>query len=499
MTTHLTPQQIQRILTEEFAVDATTASHLDHCATCQQQLETIAAGSEWWTRTSQFLAMSDPVDRAHSETFLLGVTGHPATDAPEPGDAWTQVLDAPAHPEMLGRLGHYDIESVIGQGGMGIVYKGFDRHLNRPVAIKVLSPHLASNGIARKRFAREARAAAAVVHPHVVPIHGVSSDTRFPFIVMPLVAGRNLQDHVEKQGCLETRDIVRIMLQVAAGLEEANKQGLVHRDIKPANILMEEDVSRVMITDFGLARAADDAAMTQTGWLAGTPHYMSPEQARGGDVGHRSDLFALGGVAYFMATGRVPFRAEKPVAILHRICNDEITPVQQINPDIPLRLARIIEKLLEKRPGDRFADAASLREACEDYLAHLNRPDRRVAPQPVMTRRVLKQRRALCWRWLLGSLAIVVVAVAFVVWPQPAGSPHNEMTPSPTAGHNGIESIARQFDLSPNFEQRLNQLDDDLRQLEHHMFGVPGLSIESGGPPTSAEPTVPDFIREEKQ
>ena len=206
---------------------------------------------------------------------------------------------------------------------MGVVFKGFDRELNRSVAIKFLAPHLAHSGTARKRFEREARAAAAVVHPNVIPIHGVSSTNNYPYIVMPLASGRSLQTHIDRQGPMELKDIVRVAIQIAAGLNAAHHHGLIHRDIKPANILIEKDVSRVMITDFGLARAADDVAMTQTCWLAGTPHYMSPEQAKGLAIDHRSDLFSLGSLIYFMATGREPFRAEKPVAVLHKICNDQ--------------------------------------------------------------------------------------------------------------------------------------------------------------------------------
>ena len=170
---------------------------------------------------------------------------------------------------------------MIGRGGMGVVYKGFDAELNRPVAIKFLAPHLSVSGVARKRFAREAQAAAAVVHPNVVPIYSIGTSQKRPFIVMALVSGRSLQKHVEDHGPLPAEDVVRIAQQISAGLSAAHEQGLVHRDIKPANIMLEKEVSRVLITDFGLARASDDASMTQSGWLAGTPHYMSPEQTKG--------------------------------------------------------------------------------------------------------------------------------------------------------------------------------------------------------------------------
>ena len=236
-----------------------------------------------------------------------------------------------------------------GAAGWELSFKGFDAELNRPVAIKFLAPHLAASGVARQRFAREAQAAAAVVHPNVVPIHSVNSSPVRPYIVMALVSGRSLQKHVEHHGPLPVKDVVRIGQQIAAGLAAAHEQGLVHRDIKPANILLEHDVSRVMITDFGLARAADDAALTQTGWLAGTPHYMSPEQAGGEEIDHRSDLFSLGSVMYFMATGREPFRAEKSLAVLQKIAR-AMTLLQPVRSTAPFRrtLEQIIEKLLAK-------------------------------------------------------------------------------------------------------------------------------------------------------
>lgn len=205
---------------------------------------------------------------------------------------------------MLGRLGDYEILEVIGRGGMGIVLKGFQSELNRYVAVKVLAPHLALSGAARRRFDREAQATAAVVNPHVMAIHAVAASAKLPYLVMPFVACESLQQRLNRQGPLDVKDVLRIGLQAASGLAAAHAQGLVHRDVKPANILLETNVDRVMLTDFGLARAVDDATLTRTGVIAGTPQYMSPEQANGDAVDHRSDLFSLGSVLYAMCTGR---------------------------------------------------------------------------------------------------------------------------------------------------------------------------------------------------
>ncbi len=160
--------------------------------------------------------------------------------------------------------------------------------------MKVLAPQLAVSAAARKRFAREAQATAAILHPNVMPILTVHSSGKLPFIVMPYVACESLQQRLDRVGSLELIDILRIGMQTANGLAAAHAQGLVHRDVKPANILLEISVEKVMLTDFGLARAIDDASITRTGIIAGTPLYMSPEQARGEPVDARSDLFSLG-------------------------------------------------------------------------------------------------------------------------------------------------------------------------------------------------------------
>ena len=209
-----------------------------------------------------------------------------------------EFLTPSSRADSLGRLGHYEILEVVGSGGMGIVLKAFDEQLHRIVAIKAMTATLAASATGRQRFVREAQAAAAVNHDNVVDIYAVEETGPVPYLVMEYVAGISLEDKLEQQGPLELKEILRIGLQTADGLAAAHRQGLVHRDVKPANILLENGVGRVKITDFGLARAVDDVSVTQTGVIAGTPAYMSPEQARGEAVDHRSDLFSLGSVLY---------------------------------------------------------------------------------------------------------------------------------------------------------------------------------------------------------
>jgi len=270
------------------------------------------------------------------------------------------LLTAASHPEMLGRIGRYDVERLIGSGGMGVVFKAYDPELHRPVAVKLLAPYLASSGSARNRFAREARAAAAVVDDHVVPIHNVETDGEHPFLVMKFIAGGSLQQRLDREGPLDVCEVLRIGIHTVKGLAAAHAQGLIHRDVKPSNILLDEGVDRALLTDSGLARASDDASLTRSGFHPGTPHYMSPEQVRGESIDARSDLFGLGCVLYALCTGHPPFRSETSYAVLRRITDDTPRPIRETNPNVPAWLERIVMKLLAKSPDGRYSSATEL-------------------------------------------------------------------------------------------------------------------------------------------
>jgi serine/threonine protein kinase len=311
-----------------------------------------------------------------------------------PGVHSLDFLAPSRKPGSLGRLDHYEILEIVGHGGMGVVLKAFDDKLHRVAAIKVLAPHMAASGTARKRFVREAQAAAAVAHEHVVAIHAVEDVGPVPYLVMHYVAGISLEDRIKQGGPLELKEILRIGIQTAAGLAAAHAQGLVHRDVKPANILLENGVQRVKITDFGLARAVDDASLTQSGVIAGTPMYMSPEQARGEMVDHRSDLFSLGSVLYTLCTGHPPFRASNTMAVLRRVCEDTPRPVREINADIPDWLAAIIGRLHAKDPAQRFQSAAEVAELLSQHLAHMQQPQLAPLPRRVPAAAVGPRRRA---------------------------------------------------------------------------------------------------------
>jgi serine/threonine protein kinase len=192
---------------------------------------------------------------------------------------------------------------------------------------------------------------------------------------MPYLRGSSLQKRLDAHGPLGVSEILRIAVQIATGLSAAHAQGLVHRDIKPANVMLEDGVERLKITDFGLARAVDDASLTRTGVIAGTPQFMSPEQARGELVDSRSDLFSLGSVMYAMCTGRPPFRAETSYGTLSRICDAQPHPIRELNPEIPLWLVAIVQQLHQKSPDDRFQTAQQVAHLLEQCLAHLRQPE----------------------------------------------------------------------------------------------------------------------------
>jgi uncharacterized protein (TIGR03067 family) len=363
--------------------DAVLTEHLDSCASCRKTLETLAGGTDSLLDVArQAGEATDASSPALKEIVAQFQAPSEPTQA-EPSGAKDESLAFLTPSEKtgyLGRLGHYEVQTIIGKGGFGIVLKAFDEKLHRIVAIKVLSPAYAAIGSARKRFIREARAAAAVSHDHVVGIYAVEEEQNPPYIVMQCVDGQSLQDKLDKKGPLSLKEILRIGLQTAEGLAAAHKQGLVHRDIKPANILLENGVERVKITDFGLARAVDDASVTQSGTVAGTPMYMSPEQAEGLALDHRSDLFSLGTVLYAMCTGHPPFRASGTHAVLKRVIDASPRPIREINNEIPDWLCDIIAKLHAKKPEDRFQTAKEVAEWLGLYLAHLQRPT--MAAQP---------------------------------------------------------------------------------------------------------------------
>ena len=292
-------------------------AHLHVCLACRNKLDELAGGARWWKAVRRHLGESCAA-QSSSTSDHAAACGGVTIDL--------NFLQPSENPAALGRLGPYDVLEVLGQGGMGVVLKAFDESLHRPVAIKVLAAEYAANGAVRKRFAREAQAAAAVIHDHVVPVHAVDAQATPPYLVMAFIPGQSLQQRIDRSGSLELKEILRIGMQTASGLAAAHAQGLVHRDIKPANIMLENGIERVRITDFGLARAVGDASITQSGAVAGTPQYMVPSRpmAKAWISGPISSLWAarstpcvLGGLRSAAARGW-PSSGRCVMSIRHR-------------------------------------------------------------------------------------------------------------------------------------------------------------------------------------
>lgn len=372
--------QLQDLLDGQVASDEQheLTDHLDGCPGCQQLLEHLGGADEDWPARRALATGPRPALESalqHVMEELKNEPGLAATRLAGEGDTEESLLGDTNWTAERERFAPYEVNDVVGRGGMSVVLKAFDPSLSRNVAIKVLAPQLATSAAARRRFAREGKAAAAVSHEHVVAIHAVDSRGSLPYLVMQYVPGISLQERLDRLGPLELPEILRIAMQVASGLAAAHAQGLVHRDVKPANILLENGLDRVKLTDFGLARAADDASLTQSGVLAGTPQYMAPEQARGEAIDHRADLFSLGSVIYAMCTGRPPFRASTTLAVLRRVSDDAPRSIRTLNRHIPPWLVKIVDQLHAKDPSRRFQSAAEVADLLAQCLAHVQSPE----------------------------------------------------------------------------------------------------------------------------
>ncbi|HET6879681.1 MAG TPA: protein kinase [Pirellulales bacterium] len=359
-------------------------------------------------------------------------------------DAWdlTRLLDPPEVEGELGRFGGYRVLRVLGVGGMGLVFEAEDPKLRRRVALKVMKRSLASHDEHHQRFLREARAAAAIEHPHIVTVYQVGEHKGLPFLAMQLLKGESLDDRLRREGnkedgppgpsstksdglgrpssmkgALPLAECLRIGRETAEALAEAHGRNLIHRDIKPGNIWLEGASGWVKLVDFGLAHAAEDVHLTQTGAILGTPAYMSPEQARGDAVDGRTDLYSLGAVLYKLTTGDVPFRGASTMAVLMALATETPRRPSQINPDIPPALDDLILRLLAKRPNERFASAAEVAEAIRAIEAELVERNsfRSDGSSPVTQKRNEFRSTTRRWPLVMAAAAAAFILVATVI------------------------------------------------------------------------------------
>jgi serine/threonine-protein kinase len=304
--------------------------------------------------------------------------------------------------------GEYSLQRELGRGGMGIVYLARDVQLDRDVAIKVLPLHLA-HAESRERFLREARTAAGLSHPHIVPIHRVGEADGFVFFVMSYVEGETLGERLRSRGPLSPADAARVLREVAWALAYAHGRGIVHRDVKPDNILLEAATGRALVTDFGIAHGgANPRDEANPGQVMGTAHFMSPEQGAGQRIDGRSDIYGLGVVGYLAVSGRLPFEAPSVPALLARQAGEDAPGVRQVAPGLPTALVEVIDRCLARDPDDRFPDGESLAAALAPA------PDTRPALPPTL-RAWLGARNPLLvpymgWSGVFGTLTLVNLA-----------------------------------------------------------------------------------------
>src|SRR5215475_11215438 len=330
-------------------------------------------------------------------TFAAG-RGSPAT-AVAPGALSSCESAGPGILQpVVGELiaGRYELEELVGSGGMSSVYRAHDKLLERTVALKILHEQFTRDDAYVERFRREARAVAQLAHPNIVTVIDRGEQDGRQFIVFEYVDGMNLKELLDSEGPLDPREAIELALQVARGLSFAHENGLVHRDVKPQNVLIDAD-GRAKVTDFGIAHALDVDGMTITGTIMGSSNYIAPEQARGEPVDEQSDIYSLGCVLYELLTGEVPFDGDNFVAVAMRHVNDPVPTVGEVRPDVPPHLDWAIRSAMAKENDERFASmvefAAEL-EACHAELDGAEGATVVVPPRrPSRPRRARQERR----------------------------------------------------------------------------------------------------------
>lgn len=362
----------------------TVEAHLENCAECARRAETLQADDEFVNELRRLSATAREVEQTigadsgriqevldtvqHSMANQETVWGHETQVEANPShrvsakrvhtSAELDLLSPAWSGDELGWLGQYKVMEVLGSGGMGVVYRAEDTSLKRTVALKAMKPAIAANPEAKHRFLKEAEATAAIEHDNIVTIYQVGEDHGIPFFAMQFLKGESLGTRSERVSRMSQAEVIRIGREIAEGLSAAHSRGLIHRDIKPDNIWLQEGTDRVRIVDFGLVRSSEeDAGLTQSGTVLGTPKYMAPEQARGETVDHRCDLFSLGCVLYRLLAGKAPFEGSNLTATLIAVTQRDAEPVENLVSNVEPSLAALIAKLLSKDRESRHASA----------------------------------------------------------------------------------------------------------------------------------------------
>ena len=341
------------------------------------------------------------------DTLYCGKCGGPLESAEE--ISLTKTLITPRKSMQKGSIfaGRYTIWEELGRGGMGVVYRAEDTKLKRTVALKFLPPEITHISEVHERFMREAQAAAALDHPNICTVYEFDEAEETSFISMAYIEGQSLKNKIES-GPMELEEALRLVTQVAEGLGEAHKKGVVHRDIKSANILLDER-GQAKIMDFGLARVTGRSLVTQEGMTMGTITYMSPEQSKGETVDQRTDIWSFGVILYEMLTGELPFKGEHEQAIVYSIRRDKPKPVTDIKADIPVSLEQVVSKALEKDPDDRY-------QHVEELLDDLKSISAGIVPEEIKARlrkaKLHKRKRAIAFA---GAACLTILAAVLIL------------------------------------------------------------------------------------
>ena len=398
---------LQQLLLGKLAGEAAEQleEHLLQCDDCAQVAETVPVGDELTValqggeptqEVDELLAeaieqgkkLRSEIETVQSEETVLAGRRDEQDEPRRPRESFDpseiDFLLPPEEPDEIGRLGGYRVLEVLGVGGMGVVFLAEDPRLKRPVALKAMKPAVAASNSAKERFLKEAEATAAIEHDHIVTIYQVGEDRGIPFIAMRYLRGESLQARLDREHRLDQREVVRLGRQIALGLAAAHERGLVHRDVKPDNIWLDSKQGRVKIVDFGLVRStSQDAGLTQSGMVVGTPKYMAPEQAEGASVDHRCDLFSLGSVLYHLASGKPPFEGPNITSTLLAVAQANPTPIATRCPQLHSELSALIMRLLSKDPAERPQSATDVAEALEEIdrqLAAAAQAETQIAP-----------------------------------------------------------------------------------------------------------------------
>ena len=406
-------------------------THIDQCTQCQLELDTLQASANDWINNA---AESSPTTYSSSSLTTrldkikldrAGLVGNVEAGSPvsrfQDMTPWFDPIEdadqTSSHGPIIGRIAEFDLLKLIGRGGMGAVFKAFDRKLERMVALKMMSPSLLADPNSSKRFLREARSAAGINHPNAVAVHCVDEIRGLPYLVMEYVAGESLDELLRRTPKLPLDASLTIVEQLAEGLAAAHKTGVIHRDVKPANVLIESGTKTIKLTDFGLARTASNS-LTSTGLLMGTPEFLAPEQLTTTDVDHRVDLFSLGSVLYLLCAGQVPFDGPSAHAIMNQISREDPTPIEQLEPKTPRALAELIGQLLQKNPEHRPESASQVARSIRAFKASsANRVDTQPAlSNPSRNTGAAKTETGFQPWWATAAAIPVLTCLGWLVW-----------------------------------------------------------------------------------